>query len=96
MKQDVGHSCVAWRGTTACDADKGVIDRPDDRPCTQQIPYDVGGYCECKDSRLQGGKVTVKEVFDCTVSDSDGVAVRDSFTCSEICSTPKVQRKLQV
>jgi hypothetical protein len=84
VKEDASHSCVAWRGKTACDASRGVFERAEDRGCTDEIPYDVGGHCECTDPRLSAATIVVREEFECQVGEAAEM-LRDTFTCSEIC-----------
>ena len=89
--EGAGHSsCVAWRGDMACDAERGAFALEEDRACDEQIPYDVGGHCECK-----SGESVAREAFACELGADGGVVVRDGFTCNEVCSSPKVQRKLR-
>eukprot|EP00756_Hemistasia_phaeocysticola_P038982 Hpha_TRINITY_DN16792_c2_g7::TRINITY_DN16792_c2_g7_i1::g.77278::m.77278 len=65
-------SCLAWRATVDCTS-QGAREPPSDLSCTDTVPADKSGYCQCSSG--------IRLNFDC----EEG---RPPFTCDEFCQEP--------
>lgn len=64
--------CLAWRATMDCSS-QGAREAPKDVSCTEMVPADKSGYCQCSNG--------IRLNFDC----EEG---RPPFTCDEFCQEP--------